>query len=58
MYLIVVLFFIFWPSDTTTTAESMNYAILTTGTVVGISVVYYFVWGRKDYNGPVVEIDI
>ena len=56
MYLAVLLFFTFWPPDAASTLETINFAVLTTGTVVGFSVVYYLVWARKCYTGPIVEI--
>ena len=56
VYLAMVLFFTFWPYQTHPTAEEMNYAVLTTGAVVGLGIVYYLLWGRKTYGGPVVEI--
>jgi hypothetical protein len=35
----------------------MNWAILVTGAIAVLSAVYYAVWARKTYHGPVVEID-
>jgi choline transport protein len=35
----------------------MNWAILVTGAIALISAVYYLVWARKTYHGPVVDID-
>lgn len=34
----------------------MNYTVLVTGAVAGFSVIYYMLWARKIYSGPVVEI--
>lgn len=41
---------------TPTTAKNMNYTILVTGAVTGLSVIYYLLWARKTYSGPVIEI--
>lgn len=41
---------------TPTTAKSMNYTVLVTGAVAGFSVIYYMLWARKIYSGPVIEI--
>jgi hypothetical protein len=35
----------------------MNWAILVTGTIALLSAVYYAVWARKTYHGPIVEIE-
>jgi hypothetical protein len=34
----------------------MNYAVVVTGAVVMVSVIYYQVWAKKVYTGPVIEI--
>ncbi|MCJ1361288.1 hypothetical protein MMC16_000386 [Acarospora aff. strigata] len=57
IYLIVILFFIFWPPVTPTTAKTMNYSSLVTGTVVIFSIAYYFLFAKKEYMGPVVEVE-
>ena len=57
IYLIVALFWSFWPSELPVTAENMNYNVLLIGTVVLVAVVYYLIRGRKEYTGPVVEIN-
>ena len=36
----------------------MNFSVLMTGSVVLFSVVYYWVWARRVYRGPVVEIGL
>lgn len=55
-YLVVIGFFSFWPPMLDPVPDMMNYSVVVTGFVVIFSVVYYFVWARKDYNGPVVEM--
>ncbi|TVY61355.1 Choline transport protein [Fusarium oxysporum f. sp. cubense] len=54
-YLIVVGFFSFWPPMVNPTVDMMNYSVVVTGGLVIFSVIYYFAWARKEYNGPVVE---
>jgi hypothetical protein len=51
-----VFFFSFWPSFKEVTAATMNWSILVTGAIALLSTVYYLVWARKTYNGPVIEI--
>ncbi len=55
-YLTVVVFFSFWPTERLVTAENMNYAVLVTGAIVIFSLVYYFLWARRVYTGPVIEV--
>ncbi|KAF1835437.1 amino acid transporter [Decorospora gaudefroyi] len=56
-YLAFVFFFSFWPSFAEVTVENMNWAVLVTSAIAVLSAVYYLVWARKSYHGPVVEID-
>ena len=55
-YMLVLWFFSFWPPTDPTTPSTMNYASLVAGSVVLFSVVYYFIWGRRYYTGPVVDV--
>ncbi|KAI1325661.1 putative GABA permease [Xylariaceae sp. FL0255] len=56
-YLIYIFFFSFWPSTKEVTPASFNWAVLVFGTVVSFSIVYYAIWARKIYNGPIIEIE-
>jgi protein-S-isoprenylcysteine O-methyltransferase Ste14 len=55
VYLIFVFFFSFWPSFADVTPANMNWAILVTGVISIFSMVYYLVWAKKTYHGPVME---
>ena len=55
LYILFVLFWSLWPPTTPTTAENMNYSVLMTGVVIGFSIVYYYVWGKAQYRGPLIE---
>ncbi|KAK8912986.1 hypothetical protein H634G_10279 [Metarhizium anisopliae BRIP 53293] len=55
IYLSVILFFSFWPPASEVTPDTMNFSILITGSLVLFSTVYYLVWAKKDYKGPVLE---
>ena len=57
VYLIIILFFSFWPPATPTTPSTMNYSVLVMGVVVLFSTIYYFIFASKFYVGPLVEID-
>ena len=56
LYMIVILFFSVWPPVTPTTDVSMNYSVVMFSAVAILSTVYYILWARKTYTGPVVEI--
>jgi choline transport protein len=58
IYLTFVFFFSFWPSFADVTPMNMNWAILVTGFVAICSGVYYMVWARHTYKGPVVEVSV
>lgn len=36
----------------------MNYSVVITAAVVIISVLYYIVWARKEFKGPIVELQL
>lgn len=56
-YLTLIIFFSFWPSKMNPGPTEMNYAVVVTGGVAGFSMVYYLLFARKSYTGPVVEVD-
>ena len=57
-YLVVIWFFGFFPPATPVEASTMNYSSLVFGAVVLYSLIYYGIWGRKQYKGPIVEVSI
>ena len=54
-YLIIVFFFSFWPPATPVSPDTMNYSCLVLGFVAIMSTLYYVLYARKVYTGPVVE---
>ncbi|KAI4227537.1 MAG: hypothetical protein LQ349_006694 [Xanthoria aureola] len=58
VYIVFVLFWSFWPPATPATAENMNYSVLMTGSVIGFSIVYYIIWGKKEYKGPLIDREV
>lgn len=58
IYLVVIWFFSFWPPALPVTPDNMNYAPLMTGAMVLFSIVYYFAYANKEYEGPIVEVEI
>ncbi|MCJ1241866.1 hypothetical protein MMC14_009872 [Varicellaria rhodocarpa] len=57
LYLVVALFFIFWPQDSSVTAENMNYSSLLLGAALIFAIGHFFIWGHKEYIGPLMEQD-
>ena len=57
IYMIIVFLFAFWPPAPPVGPASMNYACLVFGGTVLLSIVWYIVYARKVYQGPVVEIE-
>ncbi|KAI1390834.1 amino acid transporter [Hypoxylon trugodes] len=58
LYCVWVLFWDFWPSSTSVTAESMNYSVLITGAVIIFAVARYFLGGNVGYRGPLVDYEV
>ncbi|KAF2014378.1 amino acid transporter [Aaosphaeria arxii CBS 175.79] len=57
-YLLLLIFFSFWPNAVAVTPQNMNWAVVVTGFVVLFSIGYYLIWARKSYTGPIVEVDL
>lgn len=55
-YLLVIFIFAFFPPTTPVNAVTMSYSSLMFGATVLYSIAYYYIWAKKNYNGPVVEI--
>lgn len=57
VYMIFVIFWSVWPPETPVSAKTMNYSVVVTGGVLIFSVVWYYIRGREEYHGPVLEED-
>jgi choline transport protein len=57
-YILFVIFWSFWPPETPATPQNMNYSVLMTATVTGFSIVYYYLYGKKQYLGPLIEEEV
>jgi choline transport protein len=55
-YTIVTTVLFLFPSDLPTTGTGMNYAVVAFAVVLIISVVQWFVDGRKNYTGPKLDV--
>ena len=57
-YLILIAFFSYWPAVIPVSAATMNYSSLVLGVVAISSMIYYCIWARKTYRGPIVEVKL
>lgn len=58
LYMIFVIFWSVWPPVTPVTASTMNYSVLVTGGVIIFSIVWYWIRGRKEYKGPLIDDEV
>jgi choline transport protein len=56
VFLLVIYVFTSFPLANNPTASGMNWSSLVYGVIVLFAVVYFFVHGRKEYDGPVVLV--
>lgn len=56
VYMVIIIFFSFWPPMIRPNKETMNYSVVVIGGVSIFSVIYYLIRARKVYTGPVVEV--
>lgn len=57
LYLILLLFWSFWPPVTPVIPPTMNFSVVTFGGTLILSLVWYFIRGHKQFSGPIVEIE-
>ena len=55
-FLTPIWFFAFWPAATPVKPDTMNWAVVMYGGMMIWSLVYYVVWARHSYEGPVVIV--
>jgi amino acid transporter len=58
VYMLFVIFWSVWPPETPVTYDTMNYSVLVTGGVIIFSIIWYFVKGRKEYSGPLIDDEV
>jgi len=57
VYVMITSVLFVFPPDLPTDASDMNYCIVAFGIVIIISVIQWFVDGRKNYHGPNINLD-
>lgn len=58
LYMIFVIFWSVWPPETPVSASTMNYSVLVTGGVIIFSLFWYWLRGRKEYEGPLIDDEV
>ena len=58
IYIILAVFFSFFPPTAVVTPATMNWSILVYGVVVLFSVGFWFGHGHKVYKGPIMEVTV
>jgi choline transport protein len=56
VYSVYVFFWTGWPGAKDPTLQTFNWSSVMFGGVLLISMVYYIIWGRTHYKGPVVLV--
>lgn len=55
-FLLIIIFFSFWPPTYSPNTQSFNYAVVGTACVWIIATTYYILRARHIYKGPVIEV--
>lgn len=55
-FLTPIWFFAFWPAATPVKPDTMNWAVVMYGGMIIWSLVYYAIWARHSYVGPVTIV--
>lgn len=58
VYMVIVVFFSFWPSQMDVDKTTMNFSVVGTGGTVILALLYYGLRARKVYEGPVMEVQM
>ncbi|KAJ5994550.1 amino acid permease [Penicillium sp. IBT 35674x] len=58
LYIVIVVFFSFWPAKVHPSVEDMNWSVLGIGGCSLVAVVYYFAYARHIYIGPSRELQM
>lgn len=56
VWLIVAMIFSTFPNYEPVTPENMNYSIVVMGGWMVLGALYFVIWGRHSYSGPVIEV--
>lgn len=57
LYMVVLVIFSFFPTAVHPSAADMNWSCFMFGIVMIFSIVWYYTGGRKEYEGPIIEVE-
>lgn len=55
-YIVAIGFFSFWPPGADVTPKNMNFSVLLLGGIAVLSALYYLLWARRTFTGPIMEV--
>ena len=58
LYLVLILFWSFWPPATPVTPPTMNFSVLVFGATILFSLAWYLARGKAEFSGPIEEFDV
>lgn len=58
VYMIFVIFWSVWPPEYVVTPATMNYSVVVTGGIMILSTIWYFIRGRREYKGPLIDDEV
>lgn len=56
IYIVIVVFFSFWPPKMNPSLEEINFSVVGTAGVAILAVAYYVLRARNVYKGPIMEV--
>ncbi|KAE8148355.1 amino acid/polyamine transporter I [Aspergillus avenaceus] len=56
IYMTIVVFFSFWPTQMDVDKTTMNFSVVGTGGTIILAIIYYVLRARHVYTGPIVEL--
>jgi choline transport protein len=58
IFSVIMMFFSCWPPKVDPAPDQVNYSIVMFSGITILSIVYYFGWARKHYQGPIIEVTV
>lgn len=56
VFLLITIFFSFWPPTAKVTAATMNYSAFGNLGILIFAIGYYMAWAKKEYEGPIIDL--
>jgi len=58
VYTLITVIFTFFPPSVPVNSMNMNYSCVVYGGTVILGIVFYTIWGHKNYRGPSAELAV